>query len=340
VEEPGSLLDTADVALAAVAAIHSGDVDALSRTLTDVPELATARIVDGRGVSRTLLHVVTDWPGYFPDGPRTVELLLAAGADPDIATVGGAQPETPLHWAASSDDLDVAAALLAGGATVDVPGGSIGTPVENAVGYGCWHVARLLHAHGARVDKLWVAAGLGLLPIVREHVEGEPAPERGEIDHAFWQACHGGQLRVAAYLADHGANIDATPDHNDARPAEIAGAPDTRRGLLVEWLAKRATAQAEPSTAEPVGTKCWCCAGEFAETSVVRLGAHPEVAVCPGCARYLERRAVAKEDPGRRGPASALRGALARVRQWVIDHRWHERGLLGALLRRVDRLLP
>jgi ankyrin repeat protein len=219
-------------------------VDALSQILTDAPELPAARIADGRGAGRTLLHVVTDWPGYFPNGPRTVELLLGAGADPDAATIGGGQPETPLHWAASSDDLEVAAALIAGGATVDVPGGSIGTPVENAVGYGCWHVARLLHAHGARVDKLWVAAGLGLLSIVRERVEGEPAPERGEIDDAFWQACHGGQLRVAAYLADHGADIDASPDHNNARPAEIAAAPDTRRGLLVEWLAKRAATTA------------------------------------------------------------------------------------------------
>jgi hypothetical protein len=39
-----------------------------------------------RGVARTLLHVVTDWPGYLPNGPRTVERLLAAGADPDAAT--------------------------------------------------------------------------------------------------------------------------------------------------------------------------------------------------------------------------------------------------------------
>jgi hypothetical protein len=240
VDEPGSVPATDDVAVVAVAAIHSGDSAALSRILAQRPELATARLVDPRGVTRTLLHVVTDWPGYFPDGPRTVEQLLAAGADPDAATTGGRQPETPLHWAASSDDLDVAEALIAGGATIDVPGGSIGTPLENAVGYGCWHVARLLHAHGAQADKLWIAAGLGLLPVVREHVERTPPPD--DIDHAFWQACHGGQLRVAAYLLEHGADITATPDHNNARPAEIAGAPDTRRGLLIDWLAKRTSA--------------------------------------------------------------------------------------------------
>jgi hypothetical protein len=41
-------------------------------------------------------------------------------------------------------------------------------------------------------------------------------------------------------LRDHGADVNATPDHNDARPVEIAGAPDTRRGLLIDRLAKRA----------------------------------------------------------------------------------------------------
>jgi hypothetical protein len=67
-----------------------------------------------------------------------------------------------------------------------------------------------------------------------------PPPDRSDIDHAFWQACHGGQRRVAAYLLEHGADIDTIPDHHNAPPAEIAGAPDTRRGLLIEWLAKRA----------------------------------------------------------------------------------------------------
>jgi uncharacterized protein len=240
VDDPELLSATDAVAVAVVAAIRSGNDESLAQLLIERPGLATARLVDQRGGARTLLHVVTDWPGYFPNGPRTVEMLLAAGADPNAAT-GGEQPETPLHWAASSDDVEVAQALIAGGAAIDVPGGSIGTPVENAVGYGCWHVARLLCARGARVDKLWVAAGLGLLPVIREHVEDTPPPDRSEIDHAFWQACHGGQRRVAAYLLQHGADSDTIPDHHNARPVEIAGAPDTRRGLLIEWLTKRAT---------------------------------------------------------------------------------------------------
>ena len=39
--------------------------------------------------------------------------------------------ETPLRWAASSDDMDAAAALIDGGADIEVPNGSIGTPLDN-----------------------------------------------------------------------------------------------------------------------------------------------------------------------------------------------------------------
>ncbi|MGH3445405.1 MAG: hypothetical protein ACRDPB_08520 [Nocardioidaceae bacterium] len=40
-------------------------------------------------------------------------MLLQAGADPND-DCGGDHPETPLHWAASTDDVDVAAVLIDG----------------------------------------------------------------------------------------------------------------------------------------------------------------------------------------------------------------------------------
>jgi hypothetical protein len=45
--------------------------------------------------------------------------------------------------------------LIDAGADVNADGGSIGTVLDNAVGYGCWNVARLLLQRGARVDKPW-----------------------------------------------------------------------------------------------------------------------------------------------------------------------------------------
>ena len=217
-------------AAAVVAAIRRGDLEALQRLIDQRPELATGR-VDGR----TALLVVTDWPGYYPNGPAVVAMLVAAGADPNADT-GGDAPETPLHYAASSDDADVAEALIDAGADLDRPGGSIGTPLDNAIGYGCWHVARLLVQRGARVDKLWHAAALGLMSRVQELLAASPPPGPREINEAFWQACHGGQRRSAEYLLRHGADINTTVEYAHGTPLDTATSLDTRRDTLATWL--------------------------------------------------------------------------------------------------------
>ncbi|MEA2300421.1 MAG: uncharacterized protein QOE44_956 [Solirubrobacteraceae bacterium] len=229
------------LAVRLTAAIHSGELGELRRLLDGRPDLARARIA-GRGAGwRTPLHVATDWPGYFPNGPAIVGLLIEAGADPSAGCEDGPS-ETPLHWAASSDDVEVAAALIDGGADIEAPGASIagGGPLENAVGYGCWHVGRLLVDRGARVDSLWQAAGLGIIERVGEILAADPPPTRADIDGAFWQACHGGQRRMAELLLTRGADINATPDYAHRQtPLDMAGGPDTRRGQLVTWLRER-----------------------------------------------------------------------------------------------------
>jgi ankyrin repeat protein len=217
------------VTAAMVAAIRGGDLASLRQLIDQHPEVATGRLSG----DRTALHVVTDWPGYYPNGPATVRMLVAAGADPNARTDGGA-PETPLHWAASSDDLDVADALLEAGADVEAPGGSIGTPLDNAIGYGCWHVARRLVERGARVDKLWHAAALGLLTRLEELLGADP--DATEINNAFWQACHGGQRRAADILLHHGADANATVDYAHGTALDAATGPDTRHDLLATWL--------------------------------------------------------------------------------------------------------
>jgi ankyrin repeat protein len=113
-----------------VFAIHAGDIDAVRRIVADTPELVAGPL-GGAFKTRTALHAVADWPGYFPNGPHIVRLLVAAGADPNTRSCGH---ESPLHWAASSDDVDVAAALIDGGADIEAPDGSIGTPLDNAIG--------------------------------------------------------------------------------------------------------------------------------------------------------------------------------------------------------------
>jgi hypothetical protein len=227
------------VAVELRSAVHGGDLGTLRRMVLERPELASARMIGRNGLEggwRTPLHVAADWPGYFPGAPDAVALLLFAGADPNDDT-GGDCPETPLHWAASNDDLEVAVALIEGGADLETPGGSIGTPLDNAIGYGCWHVARLLVERGARVDALWHAAALGMLARLEELLAATPPPTAEDLDAALWQACHGGQRRTAERLLAAGADIHASPGYaHDRTVLEAATKPDTRRDLLAAWL--------------------------------------------------------------------------------------------------------
>jgi uncharacterized protein len=163
-------IDTDDpVALATVEAIHHGDVTRLRRLLADHRDLATARLGTDRpdGATRSLLHVATDWPGHYPNGAATIAALVEAGADVN-ARFTGPHTETPLHRAASSDDVDVLDALLDAGADIEARGAVIagGTPLDDAVAFGQWQVARRLVARDAHTN-LFNAAALGLLDRVQ-----------------------------------------------------------------------------------------------------------------------------------------------------------------------------
>src|ERR1700722_20300218 len=103
----------------AIAAIRAGDLATLQRLIADNPGLAVSKL-GGIAKGRTPLHVVADWPGYFPNGPHVVRVLIEAGADPNTRDHDQPGSETPLHWAASSDDVDVARALIDGGADVEM----------------------------------------------------------------------------------------------------------------------------------------------------------------------------------------------------------------------------
>jgi len=231
--------DDDQVAIELQLAVRSGDVAALQRLLRDDPELASARIAGRNGGTGTPLHMVTDWPGYFPNGPQIVRLLLDYGADPNARTSGrGSEPgpgdESPLHYAASSDDVDVAETLIDGGADIEMPDGSIGTPLDNAVGYGCWHVARLLAARGARVDKAWHAAALGMLDRLAALLGSDPPAEAAS--QAFWHACSAGQRRAAEYLLSRGADLNWEPDYAQGTPLDAAAGLGTRQEIVISWL--------------------------------------------------------------------------------------------------------
>lgn len=220
--------------LNAVLAIRTGDVPRLEALLAADLKLASSRLGGAAG-GRTPLHVVADWPGYFPNGPRVAELLIAAGAEVDARGEDGTG-ETPLHWAASSDDAAVARILIDAGADVEAGGGSIGTPLDNAIGYGCWNVARLLVDRGARTDKLWHAAALGLLDRLGEMLDADPTPTQEARDQALWHACAGGQRRAAEFLVARGADLTFTPEYGRGSMLDVASSHGTQRANLISWL--------------------------------------------------------------------------------------------------------
>lgn len=230
-------------AVTAVAAIRAGDLTVLAALLEADPVLAGSRL--GVAGGRTPLHIVSDWPGYFPNGPAVVALLVEAGANPNARSDNDEHGETPLHWAASSDDVDVALALIEGGADLETPDGSIGTPLDNAIGYGCWNVARLLVARGALVDKLWHAAALGMLDRLEELLR--PGTDHEQISQAFWHACAGGQRRAAERLFSAGADLTWVPDYAEGTALDAATGLGTRQQNVIEWLRSKGARAAHTS---------------------------------------------------------------------------------------------
>jgi ankyrin repeat protein len=230
-----------------IVAIRGGDVATLQRLLADNPGLAASRL-GGIAKGRTHLHVVADWPGYFPNGPQIVRMLIEAGADPNARDPDKPGSETPLHWAASSDDVDVAKELIDGGADVEVPNGSIGTPLDNAIGYACWHVARLLVERGAKVDKLWHAAALGMLDRLEELLGGQPNIKPETVSQAFWHACGAGQRRTAELLLNRGAELNWVPDYAKGTPLDAASGLGTRQNNVIDWLRERGARSSEQSS--------------------------------------------------------------------------------------------
>jgi ketosteroid isomerase-like protein len=231
--DPPRLRPDAPLARTVAEVIRSGDAASLEQLLRDHPALATARLgVPEHGQSRTLLHVVTDWPGHVPEAGAKIAALVAAGADVN-ARFTGPHTETPLHWAASSDDLEALDALLDAGADVEAGGAVIagGTPMADAVAFGQWAAARRLLERGARTN-LWQAAALGLVDRVRDDLAQAP-PAQEDLDNALWCAAHGGQRQTAELLLDQGADPNWI-GHDELTAAEAAERSEAHE--LAAWL--------------------------------------------------------------------------------------------------------
>src|SRR5262249_24210364 len=232
---PRTLRSDEPLTVELTAALKQGEVVQLSRLLAADPGLARCVVENPKGGGRTPLHLFADWPGHNPNAAAIVQALAAAGADLDAPAVGMWHRETPLHWAASNDDVVLIDALLDAGASIERQGSSIdgGPPLSSAVGYGQWAAARRLVERGART-LLWQEAALGLISAITRRVEADPPPQRETLFGPFWNACHGGQLAAAQYLLARGADLDWPAPGAGQRPPDIG--ERAGRSDVVAWL--------------------------------------------------------------------------------------------------------
>jgi hypothetical protein len=105
-------------------------------------------------------------------------------------------------------------------------------------------------------------------------------------------------------------------------------------------------AESAGGRAQPVGgdfdggAQCWCCGRRRPADAVVHLGDHPEVVVCLECAHFLHQRARAREDALAPSPATRIRDGLRAARRLVLRRGWHEKPVIGPVLRWLGARLP
>lgn len=215
-ENPAQLNEHYDAALRA---IRAGAADALRKLLREQPALARWRKPpDAQGNQNTLLHEVCGMGliRWAANAPELAGLLLEAGAEVDAGErpAGG---ETPLHHAASVNNLPVAEVLLKAGADPERKGRHDGR-LDTALGYALFYlrvgglppypedVIACLRLHGAKV-KLPFAAALDLHEQVTQSLQHEKPDER-TLGEALVFACHYGLTEMSVRLVRAGAPLN------------------------------------------------------------------------------------------------------------------------------------
>ena len=154
------------------------------------------------------------------------------GRDPDFARVADGLGKTGLHWAAETDQPEVARLLIDAGAEIEARTTWGASPLDWAATMGSRQVAEVLLTRGASGLTLVVAAGLGKIDQVRAAIESgadlsgqrrRAAPEAPNdhwpadsahilgdlISDAMYAAARNGHTAVVEYLLSKGAVVDA-----------------------------------------------------------------------------------------------------------------------------------
>lgn len=245
----------------AMKAIKAGDLDKFKDLVAADPSLATSRST--RSHPRLLQCLVLDGNGQ-PNAVEMAKVLIDAGAELN----------EPLVAAGSIDNRPVGELLIDRGAAVDGTGGW--SPLEEALYWNSRNVIPMLLEHGARIQNLRIAAGLGRTDLIEEffNPDGSLKPEAGRvnwpwgdlktiaesnqppkgkislsdrvnawaqdrqgvINNAFVYACMHGHIEAAKLLLEKGAEINVIPGGFDFAGTGLHYAALNGHHAMVQFL--------------------------------------------------------------------------------------------------------
>jgi ankyrin repeat protein len=217
-----------------LAAAVVGDVGAARTMLAADPSAAVA-VDDERGWPPLLYACYSRWhqidPGRTAGLAEVVRVLLEAGASADTNDGGRPRFRSALKGSVEVDNPEVAAVLLAAGASPD-----LGQPISEAVGHRDQRCLQLLLAHGASLAGTW-AVGAAVyhddpdaLSLLLDALQGSDAARMAT--EALPEAAAHASLPVVAALLRAGADPGAAEDGVSAlRLAVRAGRTDAAARL-------------------------------------------------------------------------------------------------------------
>jgi uncharacterized protein len=248
---------------AANEAIRSADVRKLAQLLAENAELVHIRVIR----NRTLFTQLADWPGRWPRRLESAALLIAAGADINARSDIDEKAETTLQEAVSCYDFSLTELIVEAGASPDGLDDDR-RPMAEALFYASPIAAKVLADHGATID-LEFAAGLGRMdlmptffdadgkllpsagphhPPVSEPLRPEPGAGNELLEQALVYAAINGQQETAAFLVDHGADVNAEPSGFTHRIAIVDWGE--AHPEFVQFLIQRGARPPEPDESE------------------------------------------------------------------------------------------
>ncbi len=232
----------------AVDAVVSGDLTALTELLRREPDLVKARSrrvthFNPKRHGAMLLHYVAanGVEGYRqktpPNAVAVARVLLEAGAQADgLADLYGGECTTlallvsSAHPAKAGLQVALVDTLVDAGASIEALGtGNWRSPLWTALVFGYGEAAEALIRRGARVDRLAVAAGMGMVAKTALYLDAADAEER---HRAVALAAQTGQTETLRMLIDAGVDLNrynpegmhshSTPLHQAVCAGQIA----------------------------------------------------------------------------------------------------------------------